>query len=247
MQTKSIEPGPAVFHVADDRMSDVSEMNSELVCPARYRFEFEECGFGAPLANPITGQRVFSVVLDRPQTKFGESADRCIDHARIVRGTSRNNGEISLFYLFLLKMPGEYPVGTKVLGEYDNAGSVLIEPVDESRAPEIVEFIRIEMMRDGVEQRAGPDADGRVDKHTRRLVHDQKIVIFKKHIELNVFRMKRGTIGTIDVDLDKIVRLKYISPVPVFPVDLAFGVADEFAKIHPPEVRKLRVKKLVEP
>ena len=103
-----------------------------------------------------------------------------------------------------LKLHTEIAVRRVLLGDDDDAAGVAVEPVDDAGPVVAVEVAELgEVETQGVDQRAGPVALGRMHHHVGRLVHDRQIIVLIEDIERDVLRHRRrmGRLRRRDADL----------------------------------------------
>jgi len=86
-----------------------------------------------------------------------------------------------------------------------------------------------------------------MDEHAGGLIDDEQIRVFEDDVERQRLGNHRGAAGFVDPDLDKIVCTKAIADVLIAAVDLAPFAADEIAKVHFADGRKLVEKMVLEP
>ena len=85
-------------------------------------------------------------------------------------------------------------MGKIVFGNRQKPAGILVDPVDDARPlhPADTGKIVAAVIKQRIDQRSVIYARRRVNGHSRRLVDDDQVIVFKNHIERNVFRRRFG-------------------------------------------------------
>ena len=164
----------AVEEVAGDRAGEtesVGAVDAELVCSAGDRAQRQLGDAIVPLQYRILRKGGFAIlVYITQQTGEGPPCNGRVDDATVFTGTAKDQGVVSLFDLVLRQKGIQDAVDVGVFGKQHNAEGVPIQPCDGVERTILSGFLVI--THDPVGQSAGQTGTGRVDQHTRRLVHD---------------------------------------------------------------------------
>src|SRR5215467_3620994 len=105
-------------------------------------------------------------------------ADRAVDDSRLRIHPSPYQGEIFFGYATLHELPRQSPKRECILGDDHNAGSVLVQTVDNAGPPLTTDTIDIgRMMQKRIDQRAAGSSSRWVDNHPGQLIDNHAIVI----------------------------------------------------------------------
>jgi hypothetical protein len=97
VQTKTPKSAPAVFFVADDCVSYVRQMNSQLIRPARYRLKFQQSFAIESPFHPKIRDRRLAVRFDVPESIFDETPDRCVNRSGVRFDDAFDESKIFFF------------------------------------------------------------------------------------------------------------------------------------------------------
>ncbi|MCX5661689.1 MAG: hypothetical protein NTW19_18580 [Planctomycetota bacterium] len=127
----------AVEDVAYDRMAQVGHVDADLVGAPGLELELDQ-GVAAVLlahAEERQGVPARGVVADAAGlADGGVLADGLVDRAAGEVEVAVDDGEVGLERRAVLELAGDAPVGLLALGDDDDAGGVLVEPVDDAGA-----------------------------------------------------------------------------------------------------------------
>jgi hypothetical protein len=97
-------------------------------------------------------------------------------------------GEVTFFYQAAAELVGQVEMGLVVLGDEDDTGGVLVEAVDDTGAQGAAHGGEASIvMEKSVDQRAAGPAGAGMDDEAGGLVDGDKVVIFIKNVEGNIF------------------------------------------------------------
>ena len=121
------------------------------------------------------------------------AADRGVDLARGPGGHAEHEGEVLLLDRPAGELPDEGAVGLVVLGDHQEAGGALVEPVDDARAEDAAdagEVVHVAEQR--VDERAARRARARVHDEPGRLVHDEEVGVLVNDGDVDVLGLRLG-------------------------------------------------------
>lgn len=185
--------GFSVDRITDDGQMKKREMNPDLMgstgmdsdpeqcCPIKFFYD-RPSGIGIPGASTPRGH-LFS--FDRMP------ADGELNAATRGCGVAVNQGKVFLFDGPVFELPGEMLMGHVVLGHEQNAGGILVEPVNNARPdpsadPSGIRQVRA-MKEKSVDQGASGMPRGRMDHQPRRFVHHDEMPVFVKNTKIHRF------------------------------------------------------------
>jgi hypothetical protein len=220
---------PAVERIADDWMTDCTEVDADLMRPPGLNRDVHQRQgtdrFGADdsrnrLAAPAgSGRRSMPISSSRqPGRHFvavhGVSTDRCIDASSRLHDAPYE-GDVFLLHLPIVKLAGEFVMSRVVLGYHHQAGGAAIEPMHDSGPFLASDAAQIrDVMKQRVDQRPTRVARGRMYDHSGRLVDDDEVLVLVPDLEGQRFRPRDcvDRLGQIDADglarLDRLVRFR---------------------------------------
>ena len=92
------------------------------------------------------------------------------------------------------------------LGDGEESGRVLVEPVDDARARDASDPREVgAVVEKGVDERACEVPGRGVHDHSRRLVHDEHLIVLEDDVYRNVLRLRHRGDGRRDLNLDLVV------------------------------------------
>jgi len=214
------QEGAAIGLVADQRMADMRHMDADLVRAPRFQAAFDERGRRrrvgaraellddgimrhrmARIAAPFGHDGAFRAVRPRP-------TQRRVDRAGGTGRPAPDDGVIGAFQIAGAAVIGkgvrQGAMGKIVLGDDENAARVLVETVDDAGATHAADARerRTAMVKQRVDERAGPVARARMDDETDRFVdHDQIVVLVKdRQVDRLGFRFSRSWLRHAEAD-----------------------------------------------
>ena len=164
----------AIFAIAHDRVSHGRAMHAQLVGAARQRLQFEPGDLLArAFDNAVLGLgrgAAFVIDMHLLAARTGLLGQRCLDHAFANVGHAHDQRPVDLLGAAAGEPLGEKRRASGCAGHQQDAGGILVEPVDEAGALFLAFFhIGIEQTVDMVE-RVGPALSGEAGG----LVDDQR-------------------------------------------------------------------------
>lgn len=100
-------------------------------------------------------------------------------------------------------------------------------------------------MSESIQKRAAILPVRWVDEHSGGFVDDDEVVVFEDDVEIDLLGSHRGSAGTVDGDLDEILRFQLVAFVLVAAVHLACSCFHEVAEIHFAEAVEMVQKKIL--
>lgn len=179
---------PASVHrVADNRMTNVGEVHSNLMGTACLKPDGDMGMRSKPSNDPVMRNGLASAPLPHAHAL---AVNRVTSDRRINRATCRHDAGADCF-VFALDCPfckcgNECRVCRQRLGNHQQSRSILVKPVYDTGAWNVHE--RGAMVEQGVLHGGIRIAGARVDHQSRRLVDDQQSVILKHDLERNLLR-----------------------------------------------------------
>lgn len=126
----------AVDVVAHDRMPHVGEMNADLVGPARQRAGFHEAYVREDVEDPKGGSGgAAAFPHGHLLAVLGVPANRSVHFQRLPRWASPNQRKVDFLNAPLLELRGQFRLGRVILRKEQDAGSLLVQPVEKSGPP----------------------------------------------------------------------------------------------------------------
>ncbi len=180
--------GAAVDRVADDRVTDMRQVDADLVCAPGLKATFHQaCGAIEIAQYPVMGNRhlaalghhrhLLAVLGVAPDIAFNAVRDRTgkPPYERLVYARQTPRGELG----------GETLVGRVRFGGDHEAAGILIEPVDNAGAhdPANARQAVAAMGNEGVDQGRVRITRGRMYDHARRLIDNNQRGVFIDHVE----------------------------------------------------------------
>lgn len=107
-----------------------------------------------------------------------------------------------------LELPGKAVMGTVGLGDDEQAGGFLVDPVNDARPPrppDAGEAVAA-MVEQRVHQRPRSGAGCGVDDHARGLVHHDQVIVLPDHHKGDRLRQRFQLLGRVEQDGDLITR-----------------------------------------
>ncbi len=200
-------PCQSVPEIAQNRMAQVGQMHPKLVGPSRFRHQLQESGRSEALEDPVPGHRIpRGVVSDsHPLPVDRMPADGRLNRSLFLLYDSLHDGLVDPANLPPGKLAAEIPVGLVVLSDNQQPGGVPVESVDDPW----FEWTRHRgetrsVGQEGIDQRAGRMARGRVDDQPGRFVdHEEPIVLVKnmKRDRLRLEVQRRSRWWNLEKDL----------------------------------------------
>lgn len=183
----------SVQAIAQDRRSDVIEMNSDLVSAARFGQDSHLGEASVSREDFVKSRRWFAGGVTGSNRLFvalvGVPPDRRVDDVSVAVDRPGGDRQVLFLDLALVELLGQVHVDRIGFGDHDHAAGVAIESVDDTRPggpADVGESLKAEGERAG--ERARPIAAGRMDHHAGRFVDHHEPVVFVEYIERDVFR-----------------------------------------------------------
>ena len=192
----------AVGLVADDRVADGAQMHADLMSTAggdcdpdeRHSLEVPREGHACHrAARPArAGRHLLPVLRIAP--------DRLVDAPPGVHDTP-DERDVFLLDFAVLKLPRQLLVGLVVLGDDHQSRGAAIETVHDSRARLAAHSAQVlDVVQQGVHERAARMPGPGMDDHPRRLVEDNDIRVFEDDAQRQCLRLRRRRTQLRDVD-----------------------------------------------
>jgi len=191
----------AVGRIADQRVTEMGEMNPDLVGPTRGEAAFDLRRMGAETAlHPIAGDRRFASFLSDHRHLFTVCAAAANIAGDLACGHCRHTpdeGGISAIDPACGKIARQRVVGRLGLGDDDKAAGALVEPMHDARSADPADAgqARAAMGQERVDESAVGVSRGGVDNHARRLVDDDQVCILKLDLERDRLCDRRGILN----------------------------------------------------
>ena len=182
----AITPGASVDGIADDRETEVGQMDADLVGAPRFDFDIEEREATEGRGDRVVGYGRFAVwwIGGHPLAVDGMAADRRRNATRPRHGDAMHQRLIDLAHAAILELRRQRVKGSIVLRHDEQSARLLVQPVDDSRplhAADAAEGAAVVQQR--VDQRAARVPRRGMDDQAGGLVENENIGIFKDHIE----------------------------------------------------------------
>jgi hypothetical protein len=170
-----IAGGFPVHFVAQDRVADRMEMDSNLVGSPRKNLAKNQSPPPGVLNDFELGvRRPAAVDHGHFLTLHWMATDRLDNFAGRLGKSASAQGQIKFLNFSSGKLVAQAQVRKVVLGNYEAATGVLVEPVDHARSKLTADSAQVrDLMQQGVNQRAGLHARSGVNRHPSRFVDDQ--------------------------------------------------------------------------
>ena len=174
-------------------MADVLHVDADLVGASRFQTTFDEVDIAQPFEHPVMRHGVFAVLPVGEDGHFEPVAqaasDVSFDRSLFLFHVAPHQRVIDPVDRVVEKLSGQPGVGALVFGHDQNAGRVLVDAVDQSGSHVAALEKRqvLQMIGQGIDQRARIVAVAGMDDHAGRLVDDNQVVVFIQNVERNVF------------------------------------------------------------
>lgn len=182
----------AVDAVACDGMTQMFQVDADLVRPARARTAFQQAEFSVgghdfPCRLGRTGP---GPVRDRHALAVNRVArDGAIDHAGRGAGFAPNNSQVGFSRAAIGKLRGQSSVCGVVFCHEDAPARVFVQPVHHARTHGMTAGGKLSrVVKQGVDQRARPVSGCGMDDEAGRLVEADEIVVFVEDFDGNILR-----------------------------------------------------------
>ena len=147
-----------------------------------------------------------------------------------------------------MELAGELLVRRVVLGDDHQARRAAVEPMDDARPLLAADAAQVvDMVEQGVDERAARVARGRVHDHAGRLVHDDQVVVLVDDRQRERFGLRRRVDRLRHVDADLLPGLERAVGLGRASVDLDVAVLDEALDLRTRLLRPDRDEKAIEP
>ncbi len=212
--------GAAIFQITYKRMTNMSHMNTDLMCSASFQPAFDERGKGGsiffctePLLNlEMSNGMACVVALFMHYGLLGAIAmgasKRGIDRSGFTVGRSPDDGKICPLQItrapVISKLGAQMAVGKVVFGHDHNAAGFFVQamhnarPLNAANARQSVAAV----MDQRIDQRAGPIAVARVHHQPGRFVDNDEISVFVQNVERYFFALGCRILRLRDRDCD---------------------------------------------
>jgi len=217
--------------VADDRMSEGRQVDADLMQTSGAWPGADEGVPRQPFQNLVMGSgrlRVHSLGAAGHQGPRVSPPDRQIDQSLVTGDNAVDEGNIAFRDPFPLKLDRQQAMRQMILGRGDDAAGVSIQPMDDAGffLTGIV-GLQIEIVLQGVRQRARGILARRVNDQPGRLVDDQQPLVFKHDAEGNVFGRHQVIRGLQKSDTDGFARKDALIRGRDDTIDLDLSCADQ--------------------
>jgi len=129
-------------------------MNSELIRPTGYGFEFDQSRILFTLQNPEPCFRRLAAFFQYPELKFGIASDITVYDPLVLAHHTVNDRGVAFLDLFSLELPAQYPMSSLILRDDYQSRRFFIEPMYKSRPYHSPGRVSIEMKSEGVQKRS---------------------------------------------------------------------------------------------
>jgi len=188
-------PASSINQVAGHRGTHMPEMDADLVGASGFRATLNQvaaitggdgsvCSFRLP--------STFALRDDHALTMHRMARDPHTHDARFGTGKALGDGKVSLFHITLGELPGQCRMRCVRFCNHETPAGFLIQPMDNpgaGRPAEPGESSKPVCKRIG--NRSRVNSRSWMHNHSRRLIHDGKGRIFKKHHQREVLRLGR--------------------------------------------------------
>lgn len=216
---------PPVCLIADQGVSDVAHVDPDLMRPPGFKTTLH---FGRSRSEPVQHRNpchcmasafepdclplAVRFVPRKLRRYFHDAATFETDppytlQPRIAHiGDTMTECSVGSFSRMRCKLFGKAMMRCIRLGDDQNTGRVFVDPVYDTRTffTSDTGQCAAEMMQKRIDQGAGGRSGGRVHNHSRRLVHNDQIVILEENGQRNVFWSGFHIHGVFDDDLENV-------------------------------------------
>lgn len=183
----------AIYRIAQQGMADMGHMDPYLMRSAGFQAAFDERRLVQRLLHLIMRHRMLALAIAKnrhflavmrgaPHPAANRAAER--------RGEAAHNGEIAPIDAVGGKLYGEALMRPVGLGNDQQAGSILVDPVDDAGPRDAADPGKLPpaVMEQGVDQRSVGVSRRRMDHKAGRLVDDDQMFVFISDGQRNVLR-----------------------------------------------------------
>ena len=116
--------------------------------------------------------------------------------AGVLLHDALHQGTVMLFHFPGGQLPAEFPMGKVVLGHQQQAGGILVQPVDNPRADLPANARKaVQVIQQGIDQGALLIARGGMHHHAAGLHHHGQVLILIQDFQVNILRLWTGLPG----------------------------------------------------
>jgi hypothetical protein len=194
----------AVDRVADDRKVDRGQVHPDLVCPTGLEPDSKERVTSQKLLDLEVRRRFTRLVrVERMARWVGPVApDRCLDPPAPRARPSADEREVRSLELSPPDEVSQAAVGLRRPRNHEQAGRVAVESVHDA-GPLGVATGR-STGQQTVHERAVSVSRRRMNDHTRRLVHDEQVLVLEGHAQVDVLGLQRVGLRFRQLDLERL-------------------------------------------
>ena len=206
----SLDPAmPAIDRIPDQRVSDMSQMEPNLMCSTGFKLAPDKCRRW-----PWVRAAYLPPGLQRGVMGDGASALTIINHCHFL-SIMRASGDVPLnrpcawprrapgqrqirsFNVMVREQGGQAPMSDLRFSHSQNTCGVLIQTMHNAGSLNSANPRQITpaVVQQGIDQCPGPAPRSRVHRHTRHFIHKEQVLIFEQDIEGNIFGLRNSGEG----------------------------------------------------
>ncbi len=180
----------SVDSIAEHRMAEVLEVDSNLVCPAGVECALDQRSRDKLSTHPPARSRRPPSLDDRHLLPMHRVAtDRSIDFTCLLAEFTLDQSEIDLCDTAPCKLPHERLMGGVILRRYQTAARLLVEPMDDAGSLDASDPTQGgAMVQECIDERIIPVADSGVHDESGGLVDHDEVVVFVQDTQRDVPR-----------------------------------------------------------
>ena len=241
----------AVSCIAHNWMTDVREMNSNLMCAAGFDLHIQQCEFliaRCDFIQRMSGAACVTLEHCHASAIVRAASETRFNLASIFCYASINQRRVLLEHLAVAKLIGEFFVSRIVLRHNKQARCVLVYAMHDAR-PNAASYTgqRIEVIDERVGKRPRIDSRAGMNNHACRFVDDDEIVIFKDYVERDRLGDQLDGRRFGQINFNVIANAQSIARLRDMLIDQHIAVFDCALDSSPAYFRKMRRDEGVEP
>ena len=190
-------PGAAVDGIAADRMADVLHVHANLMGAAGENVHIHQRHAAAGCEHRPFGDGFAAFGIDRHLLAVLFAAGNGgLNAAVLLSEGAVHQRAVVLFHQAVQQLLAQRQLGGVILGDQQQAGGILVQPVDDARAQLAADASQaVQMMQQGVDQRAVLIAGGGMHHHAAGLHHHSQVAVLVEDGEGNVLCLGNGWSG----------------------------------------------------
>lgn len=204
----------AVSSIADDRMFDESKMNAKLVSATGVRLRVNQSKVMEAPADPVEGNGFAgsNSIHFHPDPVHRIAADGSLDFAAFGFHATVDKSLITLVHAPGFELGRQLAMRDVVLGNQDDAGSHLVQTMDNSR-PQLPTHGRkavAQVVKQSIDKRAGFCSRANVHRHSGRLIDNSQVFVLIQDSEGKIFGNSVDNL-MLCTDADLVARLDFFA------------------------------------